>query len=118
MRLKLKQISQAGIFTIIGYLLSPLSWWNDFFINLPISLGLATLISKIHSSLFTSASIFFYWLTNLTGLILFHKGIEKMITQEKKLGFHSSKTFNIIISIIYSIFILILIKLNILKPLF
>ncbi|PZU92219.1 MAG: hypothetical protein DCE90_18695, partial [Pseudanabaena sp.] len=37
-----KSITQkikGGIFLVVGYVLSPLCWWNDLIINLPIAYG-------------------------------------------------------------------------------
>lgn len=119
MKLKFHQIAKGGIMTFIGYLLSPLSWWNDPFINFPISWFLATLVSKINISLFSGAFIFFYWLTNVSGLLLFHKGIEKTLNQNHPTERHRYRKFivkDLIIAVLYSILIFILIKLNIIKP--
>lgn len=112
----IKKIAKGGIMAIVGYILSPLSWWNDLVVNFPISWFLATLISKIRTSFFPTAFIFAYWLTNVTGLLLFHKGIEKiLISNHKKVN----KKFiikDLIISLFYSLLIVILIKFKIIKP--
>ncbi|MFS8793456.1 MULTISPECIES: hypothetical protein [unclassified Synechococcus] len=36
---------RGGILLILGFMLSPLSWWNDLFFNLPIAYGLGYLCS-------------------------------------------------------------------------
>ncbi len=55
---------------VLGYILSPLSWWNDLLVNIPIALLAANVI---HSVMGVSRELLFiavYWLTNVVGLIL------------------------------------------------
>ena len=42
---------RGGFFVVIGFLLSPMSWWNDLFFNLPIAYGFGYLCSLLHSCL-------------------------------------------------------------------
>jgi hypothetical protein len=39
--LDMQRYFRSGALVSIGYMLSPLSWWNDVFFNLPIALVLA-----------------------------------------------------------------------------
>jgi hypothetical protein len=64
----------SGILAVIGYLLSPLSWWNDPFINLPLAWVFASLVSLASHRLFAPAMILGYWLTNITGLLMMARG--------------------------------------------
>ena len=66
---------QGSIVATIGYLLSPLSWWNDLYLNVPIAYLLAWPIGLMDKRLFGPFMIFFYWGTNLIGLLLLHKGL-------------------------------------------
>jgi len=59
----------------IGFLLSPLSWWNDAFVNVPLAYLGAWLISLFYKPGFAAAFVFCYWLTNILGLFLMHKGV-------------------------------------------
>lgn len=65
----------------IGYMLSPLSWWNDLFVNLPIAYGVAVLFSSIDKRLFMPAMIGGYWATNVLGLLLMHEGASSLRKQ-------------------------------------
>ncbi len=38
----------VGIVAVIGYLLSPLSWWNDLFVNVPLAYLFALPFSLLH----------------------------------------------------------------------
>src|SRR5512136_829992 len=64
----------SGIVAVIGYLLSPLSWWNDAFINLPLAWLFASLVSLASHRLFAPAMVLGYWLTNIVGLLLMARG--------------------------------------------
>jgi len=112
---KLKKISWGGILTIIGFILSPLSWWNDLVVNLPIAYGVAFLVSKINRSLFTISLLTAYWLTNILGLLMMHYGVLKIIKPEDKQPAKKKLIFNLLISVGYSLLVIGLIKLKILK---
>jgi hypothetical protein len=59
---------------LIGYLLSPLTWWNDAVVNLPLAWAFASAASWIYEPLFTPALVAGYWGTNLLGLLLMGAG--------------------------------------------
>ncbi|MEO0021439.1 MAG: hypothetical protein ABIK48_04625 [candidate division WOR-3 bacterium] len=68
-----RRLGGQMLMLIIGYFLSPLSWWNDFFINLPIAYLFAAGMSLLQRRLFAPAMVIGYWLTNLLGLYLIHR---------------------------------------------
>ena len=80
-RLSIKWRVQLGgrlgwsIVATIGYILSPLSWWNDGFVNIPMSLLAAKLISSILPVGFIAAFYASYAATNIAGIILLHLGV-------------------------------------------
>jgi len=115
---RLRKLFSSGVLGVIGYLLSPLSWWNDAFINLPIAYGGAWLISLLDDSLFLPALIFFYWMTNIAGFILLHKGVERIAKNNHEARRYSRKDFrkDLAISIAYTIVIIVLAKMNIIVP--
>jgi hypothetical protein len=98
----------------IGFLLSPISWWNDILINIPLAYILALPFGFISKTLFMPMIILFYWLTNILGLILMHKGINKAFKTEDK---YSKKDFlkDILFSIGYTCIIFSLFYFGILK---
>lgn len=55
-------------------MLSPLSWWNDLFFNLPIAYGFAYGVSWWHSEWFLPATIVGYWLSNILGFLMMQWG--------------------------------------------
>lgn len=58
----------------IGYILSPLSWWNDLYVNIPISYFAASLAHRANPVLFLPVLTGAYWLTNIVGLVLLYMG--------------------------------------------
>ena len=105
---------------MIGFLLSPLSWWNDAFINLPIALVFGWLVSapftgELKATVFRAAVIAGYWLTNVLGLVLLHKGARQLVASNDPAP-SSNLRRDILISLAYTLLIVVLIKFGVLKP--
>ena len=101
---------KGGMLVIIGYLLSPLSWWNDIFINIPIAYFMAIAISLIHKGLFLGAFVGAYWFTNILGFVLMHKGAKHLLSKEGKPYSKKGLIQDIIVSLIYTILIISLVS--------
>ena len=69
----LKKI-RGGFFLVLGYLLSPLCWWNDLFFNLPIAYFFGYACSLLSPDLLLPCSILGYWLSNIAGILLIQVG--------------------------------------------
>ena len=69
----LKKI-RGGLFLVLGFMLSPLSWWNDLFFNLPIAYGFGYLCSFFSQDLLLPCSIVGYWISNILGILLMQVG--------------------------------------------
>src|SRR5215468_6471788 len=78
-----KRKISGGFVATVGYLLSPLSWWNDAFVNLPLAVAFAWLISAFYKPAFQASVVIGYWATNVLGFILLHKGAQKMLTEKE-----------------------------------
>jgi hypothetical protein len=70
----LKQNLRGGLLVGIGYMLSPLSWWNDVFFNLPIAIAVGYAISWLHPSWFVPGTLAGYWLSNVVGMVMMQFG--------------------------------------------
>lgn len=101
---------------MIGYLLSPLSWWNDLFVNVPLALVFAWAVSVFYPPAFTVACVVGYWLTNVIGLILLHKGTQQMLSAEKKPFDRRELIKDLLISLAYTALIVVLVQSGVLKP--
>jgi hypothetical protein len=106
----------GGILAIAGFMLSPLSWWNDLFVNVPLALAFAWIASLVNERIFQASFVVGYWLTNVLGFILMHKGGQKMIAKEEKKYSRGDLMRDVGVSLAYTLLILILIKVGILKP--
>lgn len=96
----------------IGFILSPITWWNDAFINIPISYLCASYIAYFSPKLFSVSLIIFYWLTNILGVFL-------MYISGKNFFYSFKITFGkqFIIITLYTVIIVILSLQGIIKPL-
>jgi len=111
-----KRKLSGGILATIGYLLSPLSWWNDAFVNIPLALLFAWLVSFLYPSGFTAGLILGYWLTNVLGLVLMHKGARKMLPEKPAVDWRRELLIDVMVSLIYTGVIVVLVRVEILKP--
>ena len=98
-------------------MLSPLSWWNDLFVNVPLALVFAWLISFFYQPAFEASVIVGYWLTNVLGFFLMHKGAQSLLSNEARKYSRRDLFKDLGISLLYTALILLLLKLGILKPL-
>jgi hypothetical protein len=113
-----KRKSYGGVVGFIGFMLSPLSWWNDLFVNVPLALVFAWMVSLIYRPAFEMAWIAGYWLTNVLGFLLLHKGVKMMATDAGAGRGYSRRDVikDIVVSLLYTLLIVILIKFRIIQP--
>lgn len=97
----------------IGFILSPLSWWNDMVVNVPLAYLFSYPFSLIDQQLFLPGFLLGYWLSNLLGFLMLHWGGERLIGQSQAT---SSIRRSLVISIIYSIIVIALVLLDWLAP--
>jgi hypothetical protein len=91
----------------IGFILSPLSWWNDLLINVPLAYFFSVPFSMISESLFLPSFIIGYFLTNLLGLVMLHWGGKALIHNEyQTLDIKQCLVVSVIYSAIISIIVL------------
>lgn len=66
---------RGGLLVMIGYLLSPLCWWNDLIFNLPIAYGFGYLCSLMVSDWLIPGAIAGYWISNIVGILFMQFGV-------------------------------------------
>lgn len=98
-----------SLITLIGFALSPASWWNDLLVNFPLSYVLAVPFGLLNKSLFLPMFIVNYWLTNIFGILLMHYGIKGIIKPSKESTSRNEIKNMVIFSIFYTGVILILV---------
>jgi hypothetical protein len=106
---------RGGFLFILGYLLSPLSWWNDLFFNLPFAYGLGYLVSRIAPQAFLPAAIAGYWLSNVLGILLMQFGLLDALQGEaKERNLKKELLTGVVSSTVYTFIILGLIHFHVL----
>ena len=113
----LKRKISGGTLAFVGFMLSPLSWWNDLFVNIPLALAFAWLVSLFWPSVYLASFILGYWITNLLGFVLLQKGAQQMATEKPVPYTRWSFLRDVLTSLGYTLLIVALVKYGILKPL-
>ena len=106
----------GGVMAVVGFMLSPLSWWNDLFVNVPLALVFAWIVSLFYKPAFEASAVIGYWLSNVLGFVLMQKGGEKLLAGKDKPYTRRALLRDVGISLLYTGLILALIKLGVLKP--
>ena len=115
-RMAWKRKVAGGFLAAAGYMLSPLSWWNDLFVNVPLALVFAWVVSFCYRPAFTPSLVIGYWLTNVLGFLLMHKGAQKMLTENDRKYSRRDLFRDVGISLLYTVLIVVLVKFGVLKP--
>ena len=106
---------RGGVFLAIGYLLSPLCWWNDIVFNLPIAYFFGYICSLFNRDLLIPCSIAGYWLSNIFGILMMQAGAMDVLQgQPKERNVKKELLTGIASSTVYTLLILALIQLKIL----
>ncbi len=112
-----KRKFKGGVLGVVGFMLSPLSWWNDLFVNVPIALVFAWIVSWPWPAAFEWSFILGYWLTNLLGFVLIHKGAKEFVAEQPQIYSRRELLKDTLISLGYTALIIALVKLKIIQPL-
>ncbi|MDH5570579.1 MAG: hypothetical protein OEY89_02370 [Gammaproteobacteria bacterium] len=107
-----RKFTGAALVTI-GFILSPLSWWNDLVINVPLAYLFSYPFSLLDEQLFLPGFILGYWLSNLLGFLMLHWGGKRLLQPNPNT---ISIRRSLVISMIYSIIVITLVLLNWLSP--
>ncbi len=107
----------GGVLVFIGFMLSPLSWWNDLFVNVPLAIGFGWLIALIYQPAFEPAVIVGYWLTNILGFVLMQKGAQRILTNQPSNYSRRDLFRDVGLSLAYTGLIVVLFRLGLIQPL-
>lgn len=98
----------------LGWLLSPFTFWNDAFVNIPLSYIIANLLVRFLRIDFLMLVLWSYWATNALGLFLMYASGRKLIKEGRGIA---RELLSLIAAIAaYSILLVILHKTGVLKP--
>lgn len=115
--MSLKRKLTGGTLAFIGFMLSPLSWWNDLIVNIPLALAFAWVVSFAWPAGFTASFVLGYWLTNVLGLVLMQKGAQQALTEKPTPYTRRQLLGDLGISLAYTLLIVALVQNGVLKPL-
>ncbi|TVQ14857.1 MAG: hypothetical protein EA368_00740 [Leptolyngbya sp. DLM2.Bin27] len=103
----------GGTLVVVGYLLSPLCWWNDLVINLPLALGFGYLVSRPFPEALVPLTGVGYWLSNVVGFVLMQQGAVTALQTEAAQSSQSLRN-GLITSTVYTLAVVVLIQCHIL----
>ncbi|MBE9006495.1 hypothetical protein IQ259_15845 [Fortiea sp. LEGE XX443] len=110
----LLQKLRGGFCLVIGYLLSPLCWWNDLVFNLPIAYLFGYICSLFTPKLLMPGVIIGYWLSNIIGILLMQAGaIDVLQKQNQERNLKKELLTGLVSSTAYTFLILVLIQFKI-----
>lgn len=75
---------RGGSLLLLGYLLSPLCWWNDLIFNLPVAYGFGYICRWFSADWFIPGLIVGYWLSNIIGILLMQFGAIDVVQDASK----------------------------------
>lgn len=106
---------RGGLLFVVGYLLSPLCWWNDLVFNLPVAYGFGYLCSLVSQNWMLPGLIAGYWLSNVVGIVLMQFGATDALQgQPKERNLKKELFTGVVSSTVYTLVILALVQLHIL----
>jgi len=104
----------GGLLVVIGFLLSPLCWWNDLVINLPLAYGFGYLCNRFVQGWLLPGAIAGYWLSNLGGILLMQVGGNQMLQENtEQKSFNKVLLSGIVTSSLFTVILLVLVHLQI-----
>lgn len=106
----------GSVVGLIGFLLSPLSWWNDLFVNVPLAFAFASVVGWCWRPAFATGFVVGYWLTNVLGFVLMQKGAQQMLKEKSAPYSRRALLRDLGVSLLYTLLIVLLIKLKVLQP--
>jgi xanthine/uracil permease len=107
---------KGGLIATVGYLLSPVSWWNDLFVNIPLAYAFGALFGLISEDLFLPAMVIGYWITNILGFVLMHRGINEVVSKKRDTGYSRGDIVkDLTVSVVYTVIVVVLVAAGFLR---
>jgi len=96
-------------------MLSPLSWWNDLFFNLPIAYGFGYLVRFFVPQWFLPGTVVGYWLSNVMGILMMQFGAGDILFQDRKHNLRKDVLIGLGTSTLYTLVVVALVYFHILE---
>ncbi len=107
-----KLLYRCGFF--IGWILSPFTFWNDSFVNIPISYICANIVIRYFRVDFLLTVLAFYWLTNALGILIMYASGKELVGKGRHFVMEAVKLAFAIV--LYTAILIFLNKTGILRP--
>ncbi len=104
---------RGGFLLGVGYLLSPLCWWNDLFFNLPVAYFFGYVCSWFSPNLLLPCSIAGYWFSNIAGILLMQVGAVDVFQGQSERNLKKDLLVGVVSSTVYTLVILALVQLKV-----
>lgn len=101
---------RGGFLFVIGYLLSPLCWWNDLIFNLPVAYGFGYLSGLVVEDWFLPGTIVGYWLSNVVGILMMQFGVGDVVPQPQERSLAKTVGVGMATSTAYTLGVLVLLQ--------
>lgn len=107
---------KALLLLALGWLLSPLCWWNDLVINLPVAWVFAKGVEIVDPAWFAPGLVIGYWLSNVLGIVLMQSGaLAMMQAQEAPRNRRRELLVGLATSTAYTVAVVALVELGVLQ---
>ena len=92
-----------------GFILSPLSWWNDAVVNVPLAYLFSLPFSLMSDQLFLPSFLLGYLLSNLLGFLMMYWGGEGLLRHQRPT---MSIKRSLLVSVVYLLILIVLVLLG------
>ncbi|MGG6295553.1 hypothetical protein ACQ4M4_14260 [Leptolyngbya sp. AN02str] len=106
---------RGGFLVGLGYMLSPLSWWNDLFFNLPIAYAFGYVVKWVMPGWFLPGTVVGYWLSNVAGIVMMQFGATDMLVDKPQTNLRRSLLIGLGTSTLYTLVVAGLVYFHILE---
>jgi hypothetical protein len=102
---------RGGILAGVGYLLSPLCWWNDLVFNLPVAYAFGWLVGQMSHDWFVPGIAVGYWLSNVVGIVMMQFGATDLLQgRSPHRNWRKDLWFGLASSTVYTLVVLALVQ--------
>lgn len=106
---------RGSVWVILGYMLSPLSWWNDLFFNFPIAYAFGFVVNLVVPGWLIPATVVGYWLSNVLGFVLMQIGAGDVLFGDRPRNLRKDLLISLATSTLYTVGVLVLLQFHILE---
>ena len=107
--------AKGAVVAVAGFVLSPLSWWNDLLVNVPIAYVIALPFGALRDDLFLPALIGGYWLTNVAGLVMLHRGLVTVARGNDMEYGRKQLATDLAVALLYTVVMVLLVRSDVLR---